>query len=653
MSPHADARRLTEPSVSPHGPDLGPRIMDLGTTPSGGASAPAPQTVSAKQLMASTSPRAATARPRASSATSAAKSTNSSPRASPPDHIRAGLDRHRAKGLYPSTLPSLVNEAMNAATPHPPTPTGRGPTPPTSPPPTGVTCDHHPHPHPAPPRPDRRAARRHPHRPRHRPGRRHHAGATERTGHRAGAGRRPHPGPLPPRPADHPQVTAWDQAIAAAGRPGPGGAPGIAHGPSLLIAGPTGTGKTHQAYGAIRALLSAGVRLRWEAATAADLYARLRPRPGHDAERELQTAGPLPAAAPGRPRRGQEQRVDRGAHLPADQPPLQPAAPDPGHHQPPHRRAPHRTRRPRRLPPRRDDRTRHPHRPRPQAPVPNLTGPGDSPRRTRDRKPQMVRSPCTTDSGDRAGTYRGPVPFAVPAGDGPPNTPSGTGPAQEPGTGPGPKSGDRSPDASGTGPHRTQQIRGPVPTKAPVTARAAPSLVPETRDRRRAPGTGTVTAPPLRVLAGHGNQPPEARVPKRNELWGPVPVPIAAPAQKATAPFPKRDERAGARPPCTIARIPTRPIAPTTQRVLMHQSHPEGPTDPNAEAATPAPGGASCSTGPSKGRSSAHASAPGVAEEAPRQGAQDRQLVAEGGHKQRAKQGRRRVPPAQAAVRTS
>ncbi|GAA2321081.1 hypothetical protein Scani_01650 [Streptomyces caniferus] len=52
--------------------------------------------------------------------------------------------------------------------------------------------------------------------------------------------------------------------------------------------------------------------------------------------------------------------------------------------------------------------------------------------------------------------------------------------------------------------------------------------------------------------------------------------------------------------------------------------------------------GASCSTGPSKGRSSAHASAPEVAEEAPRQGAQDRQLVAEGGHKQRAKQGRRR-----------
>ncbi|WP_060888347.1 ATP-binding protein [Streptomyces caniscabiei] len=93
--------------------------------------------------------------------------------------------------------------------------------------------------------------------------------------------------------ADHGQVTAWADRIAGAGRPGPGG-PGIAEGPSLLIAGPTGTGKTHQAYGAIRALLARGVRLRWEATTAADLYARLRPRAGHDAERDLQTLARCP-----------------------------------------------------------------------------------------------------------------------------------------------------------------------------------------------------------------------------------------------------------------------------------------------------------------------------------------------------------------------
>ncbi|WP_329162022.1 MobC family plasmid mobilization relaxosome protein [Streptomyces sp. NBC_01717] len=60
---------------------------------------------------------------------------------------------------------------------------------------------------------------------------------------------------------------------------------------------------------------------------------------------------------------------------------------------------------------------------------------------------------------------------------------------------------------------------------------------------------------------------------------------------------------------------------------------------------TPAPDGASCSAGPSKGRSSALAPAPGVAEEVLRQGAPDQELVAEGGHqrdKLTARQGRRR-----------
>ncbi len=96
---------------------------------------------------------------------------------------------------------------------------------------------------------------------------------------------------IPPRYRDalatHPQVTAWVDEIVRAGRPGPGGSRGIACGPSLLIVGTTGTGKTHQAYGAVRSLLSAGVRLRWEATTTPDLHARLRPRSGHDPEREL------------------------------------------------------------------------------------------------------------------------------------------------------------------------------------------------------------------------------------------------------------------------------------------------------------------------------------------------------------------------------
>lgn len=77
--------------------------------------------------------------------------------------------------------------------------------------------------------------------------------------------------------ADHPAVAAWVREVAQAGRPGIAGAPGIAQGRSLLIVGTTGTGKTHQAYGAIRSLLIAGVRLRWKATTAADLYASCDP----------------------------------------------------------------------------------------------------------------------------------------------------------------------------------------------------------------------------------------------------------------------------------------------------------------------------------------------------------------------------------------
>ncbi|GAA1892313.1 ATP-binding protein [Streptantibioticus ferralitis] len=97
---------------------------------------------------------------------------------------------------------------------------------------------------------------------------------------------------IPPRyrnaMADHPQVTQWIDGLIAAARRGPVGAPDLARGGSLLIAGPTGTGKTYQAYGAVRGLLAAGVRLRWQALTASDLYAAQRPRHGSDSERDLQ-----------------------------------------------------------------------------------------------------------------------------------------------------------------------------------------------------------------------------------------------------------------------------------------------------------------------------------------------------------------------------
>lgn len=89
---------------------------------------------------------------------------------------------------------------------------------------------------------------------------------------------------------DHPQVKAWVRQIAAnavADDLGGRGRREIAHGPSLLMWGPTGPGKTHQAYGAIRALTAAGCSVRWHAVTAADLYGQMRPRPGIDVEYQL------------------------------------------------------------------------------------------------------------------------------------------------------------------------------------------------------------------------------------------------------------------------------------------------------------------------------------------------------------------------------
>lgn len=63
--------------------------------------------------------------------------------------------------------------------------------------------------------------------------------------------------------------------------------PVIRTGPSLLLLGATGTGKTHEAYGALIALSASGVGCQWTFVTAADLYARLRPRPRVDTEDEF------------------------------------------------------------------------------------------------------------------------------------------------------------------------------------------------------------------------------------------------------------------------------------------------------------------------------------------------------------------------------
>ncbi|MEU2874059.1 ATP-binding protein [Streptomyces olivoreticuli] len=95
----------------------------------------------------------------------------------------------------------------------------------------------------------------------------------------------------------HPDVIRWVRTIADSSAVpfatdlnphyGSAGRRQVAHGPSLLLWGSTGAGKTHEAYGAIRALTAAGCGVRWHATTAADLYAEMRPRAGVDPEHML------------------------------------------------------------------------------------------------------------------------------------------------------------------------------------------------------------------------------------------------------------------------------------------------------------------------------------------------------------------------------
>ncbi|MFF1798272.1 ATP-binding protein, partial [Kitasatospora sp. NPDC058263] len=104
---------------------------------------------------------------------------------------------------------------------------------------------------------------------------------------------------MPPRyrdaVADHPLVLAWTrQAAAQAVAPSMGARRQVATGPSLLMAGVTGAGKTYQAYGAVRVLVQAGIGVRWRATTAADLYAELRPSSDTNAERVLAAYSRVP-----------------------------------------------------------------------------------------------------------------------------------------------------------------------------------------------------------------------------------------------------------------------------------------------------------------------------------------------------------------------
>ncbi|MEU9470480.1 ATP-binding protein [Streptomyces avermitilis] len=91
--------------------------------------------------------------------------------------------------------------------------------------------------------------------------------------------------------ADSPEIQTWLQELVAEARETQAerGAPvaSVTRGRSLLLLGATGTGKTHQAYGAIRELAITGVAATWVVTTAADMYAALRPRHGIDSEAEF------------------------------------------------------------------------------------------------------------------------------------------------------------------------------------------------------------------------------------------------------------------------------------------------------------------------------------------------------------------------------
>jgi DNA replication protein DnaC len=84
-----------------------------------------------------------------------------------------------------------------------------------------------------------------------------------------------------------PGVIDWVRAVVGAAAGGRTPSPVVVAGPSLLLLGPTGTGKTHQAFGAMRAISLSGVACKWVFSTAADIYGELRPRPRVDSEKEF------------------------------------------------------------------------------------------------------------------------------------------------------------------------------------------------------------------------------------------------------------------------------------------------------------------------------------------------------------------------------
>ena len=85
-----------------------------------------------------------------------------------------------------------------------------------------------------------------------------------------------------------PAIRDWvSELVKGALRDMRAGHPVVRTGPSLVLAGPAGRGKSWQAWGAMRALSVCGAHCRWKFLTASDMFAQLRPRHGVDSEDEF------------------------------------------------------------------------------------------------------------------------------------------------------------------------------------------------------------------------------------------------------------------------------------------------------------------------------------------------------------------------------
>jgi hypothetical protein len=115
------AGQATFPEASPNPPRSlgkpsapGSRILDPGSSNPSGRTAPAPSP-SARALIGEYAAACAERPPNDVIGHLGRKVRQLLDEGIDPQHVRAGLERFRAKPMHPSTLPSLVNEAMNAA----------------------------------------------------------------------------------------------------------------------------------------------------------------------------------------------------------------------------------------------------------------------------------------------------------------------------------------------------------------------------------------------------------------------------------------------------------------------------------------------------------------------------------------------------------